>query len=111
MPETITVCDCQLAVIDGTLVVTVGKNFDTAAQHLEWAAEVIARRPGPFTGVRLELGQAMRLSSVFFAGLMQLHDHYVLKGKAGPVILAGVDRRTRTNLQILRLDSHFAFES
>jgi anti-anti-sigma regulatory factor len=95
---------------EGMLIIRFASSLDSAAQSHDWARFIIKEQPGPFRVIRLDMTETSRLSSNFFAGLMNLHMHYTKQG-AEKIVLVGVDRRTRTNLQILRLDGYFTFES
>ena len=97
------------AVTDGILTVTVRKEFDAGNIHQDWAQSVQVMHPGPFTGVVFDLSQCGLVSSTFFAGLIQLHQHYTAQG-VPPLTIRHPDPRVARNLKALRLDSLFKIE-
>lgn len=92
------------------LTLCINRNFDSGMLQQDWASKHLARFPGPYRAVRIDLSAAPRLSSLFFAGLMQLHFAYTGQGLAR-LTLVKTDPRTATNLKVLRLDQHFGFET
>ena len=94
------------ALKDGVLTVTVRKEFDSGNVHQDWAQQVQLLHPGPFTKVVVDCSACGLLSSTFFAGIMQLQQHY---GELGcpKLVLDRPDARIVKNLQILRLHTFF----
>ncbi len=93
-------------VFDGVLTVIVRKDFDSGNVHQDWAQQVQIMRPGPFTKVVIDCSNCGLLSSTFFAGVMQLQQHYGAQG-VPPLVLDRPDARIVKNLQILRLAQFF----
>jgi hypothetical protein len=94
---------------DNVLNIFIEKEFDFGSLHQDWAHFILARHPGPFAGVFLDLSKCGRVSSTFYAGLMQLHFSYNADG-ARPLILHKPDPRMLTNLKVLHLEKYFIFE-
>ena len=99
----------ETSVKDGSLTITIRKEFDFGALHQSWAHAIITLHPGPYSIVKLDMSQCGLVSSTFFAGLMQLHFHYNPEGKT-PVELYHPDPRALRNLQIMRMDGLFGVE-
>lgn len=91
---------------DGVLTVLVRKEFDSGNVHQDWAQQVQIMHPGPYTSVVVDCSNCGLLSSTFFAGIMQLQQHYGAQGSA-PLVLDRPDPRIVKNLQILRLHLFF----
>lgn len=91
---------------EGTLSITIEKEFDFGALSQDWAHSIITQHPGPFKEVRIDMSKCARVSSTFYAGLMQMHGIYTSKG-ARPLVLVKPDRRMMANLKILHLDQFF----
>ena len=96
--------DTQLK--DGVLTVTVRKEFDSGNVHQDWAQQVQMLHPGPFAKVVVDCSACGLLSSTFFAGIMQLQQHYGEQG-CPKLVLNRPDQRIVKNLQILRLHTFF----
>jgi hypothetical protein len=94
------------AVSDGTLTVTIHKEFDFGNLHQDWAHTIVTQHPGPFAQVQLDMSLCGRISSTFYAGLMQLHFHYTGKGSK-PLVLMRPDPRMIANLKVLHLEQFF----
>jgi hypothetical protein len=88
------------------LFVTVRKEFDSGYLRQDWAHSLVTLHPGPFAHVQLDLSQVGLLSSTFFSGLIQLHQHYMPRGCIR-ITLHWPDHRVSRNLKTLRLDSLF----
>lgn len=96
-------------VSDNVLTVTVRKEFDAGNIHQDWAQSVQVMHPGPFAGVVFDLSQCGLVSSTFFAGLIQLHQHYAALGMPR-LVIRHPDQRVSRNLKALRLDVLFKIE-
>ena len=90
------------------LTVTIRKEFDLGILAQDWAQALIVSRPGPFKAVRFDLNLVGLVSSTFFAGLVQVYQHYGQQGAA--IVLSKPDARVVKNLKILRLDTLFTIE-
>lgn len=108
LPSGDTIPDLSSAISDGVLTMTFGRAFDSAMLRADWARIHIGLHPGPFRAVRIDLSAQPRLTSNFYAGLMMLHFTYTEQGSS-PLVVIQADSRTRTNLRVLQLDSHFTF--
>ena len=91
---------------DGVLTVLVHKEFDSGNIHQDWAQSVQVMHPGPFARIVVDCSQCGLLSSTFFAGIMQLQQHFGAQG-CPPLVLHQPDPRIVKNLQILRLHTFF----
>lgn len=96
----------DMAVADGVLTILVHKEFDSGNVHQDWAQQVQVLHPGPFAKVVVDCSQCGLLSSTFFAGIMQLQQHYGGQGMP-PLVLEKPDPRIVKNLTILRLHTFF----
>lgn len=96
-------------VVDGVLTITVRKDFDAGNIHQDWAQSVQIMHPGPYTKVVFDLAQCGLVSSTFFAGLIQLHQHYTGQ-EVPPPTIHHPDPRVARNLKALRLESLFKIE-
>jgi len=94
------------AATDGVLTITVRKEFDSGNVHQDWAQQIQILHPGPFSRVVVDCSGCGLLSSTFFAGIMQLQQHYGGQG-APRLVLDRPDPRIVKNLQILRLHTFF----
>lgn len=95
----------------GRLVVRIRREFDFGNLHRDWAHNVVVSHPGPYTRVVLDMSLCGLVSSTFFAGLIQLHQHYVAKMGLPPLLLHRPDPRVLRNLEILHFDELFEVES
>lgn len=95
---------------DGVLDIVIEREFDFGSLHQDWAVTILTMHPGPFTRVRMDMTKCGRVSSTFYAGLMQLHFAYNASG-ASPITLVKPDPRMVTNLKILHLEPYFVVES
>ena len=93
-------------VVDDVLRITVRKEFDSGNVHQDWAQSVQVMRPGPYARVVVDCSQCGLLSSTFFAGIMQLQQHYGAQGMP-KLVLEKPDPRLVKNMQILRLATYF----
>ncbi|MCS6969553.1 MAG: STAS domain-containing protein [Planctomycetota bacterium] len=91
---------------NGELHIVVSKDFDAGAAHREWAPQLLADFPGPYTAIIVDCSRCGLLSSTFFAGLMQLYHEYSARG-ARRFVLHHPDPRVVRNLSILRLHNLF----
>jgi hypothetical protein len=90
-------------VANNTLHITVEKEFDFNSLHQGWATFVKNNFPGPYAAVEIDMSKCGRVTSTFYAGLMQLNFAYQSQnGK--PIRLLKPDPRTLMNLKILHLD-------
>lgn len=96
-------------VVDDVLTVTVRKEFDAGNIHQDWAQSVQIMRPGPYAKVVFDLSLCGLVSSTFFAGLIQLHQHYTGQG-VPPLTIHHPDPRVARNLKALRMESLFKIE-
>jgi hypothetical protein len=94
---------------DGVLTVVIEREFDFGSLHQDWAVSILTMHPGPFSKVRMDLTKCGRVSSTFYAGLMQLHFAYNASGSS-PITLVKPDSRMVTNLKILHLEPYFSIE-
>lgn len=94
------------AVADGALTITVHREFDSGNVHQDWAQQVQVLHPGPFARIVVDCSGCGLLSSTFFAGIMQLQQHYGAQG-CPKLVLDRPDPRIVKNLSILRLASFF----
>lgn len=95
---------------DGVLDIVIERGFDFGSLHQDWAISVLGQHPGPFTQVRVDMTRCGRISSTFYAGLMQLHFAYNANGST-PIKLVKPDPCMVTNLRLLRLESCFLVEN
>lgn len=93
----------QTAVADGVLTLTVSREFDSGNAHQDWAQQIQTLHPGPFTRVAIDCSGCGLLSSTFFAGIMQLKQHY---GQT-EIALLKPDPRVVRNLSMLKLAQFF----
>jgi hypothetical protein len=91
---------------DGILAITIEREFDFGNLHQDWAQSIITRHPGPFQEVRVDMTKCGRVSSTFYAGLMQLHFAFNTSGTR-PLVLIKPDPRMLANLRILHLEQYF----
>ena len=96
-------------VAGGVLTIVIEKELDFGSLHQDWAHIILARHAGPFKGVVLDLSKCGRVSSTFYAGIMQLHFSYNASGE-NPLKLLQPDPRMLTNLKILHLEKYFVIE-
>jgi hypothetical protein len=96
-------------VIDGVLNIVIEREFDVGSLHQDWAVSILSKHPGPFAKVRLDMTKCGRVSSTFYAGLMQLHFAFNVSG-TNPIVLLKPDARVISNLKILHLESYFSIE-
>ena len=96
-------------VIGGVLNIVIEREFDLGSLHQDWAVSILSLHPGPFTKVRLDMTKCGRVSSTFYAGLMQLHFAFNVSG-ASPIVLSKPDARVIANLKILHLETYFSIE-
>lgn len=108
-PTSISTRAITTALAGGVLTVTVRKDFDAGNIHQDWAQSVQVMHPGPYTQVVFDLSQCGLVSSTFFAGLIQLHQHYTAQG-VPPLTIRHPDSRVARNLRALRLESLFTIE-
>ena len=94
------------AVDGGKLTVTIHREFDFSNLHQDWAHSIVSQHPGPFAAVHLDMSRCGRISSTFYAGLMQLHFAYTAKG-AKKLVLEQPDPRLVANLKVLHLEGFF----
>jgi len=94
---------------NGVLDIVIGREFDFGGLHQDWAVAILSMHPGPFTQVRMDMTLCGRVSSTFYAGLMQLHFAYNASG-SNPIVLTKPDPRMVTNLKILHLEPYFVIE-
>jgi anti-anti-sigma regulatory factor len=95
---------------DGVLTIVIEREFDFGSLHQDWAVSILSTHSGPFTRVLIDMSQCGRVSSTFYAGLIQLHFAYNQSGN-NPLTLVKPDPRMLTNLKILRLESYFKIEA
>jgi hypothetical protein len=95
---------------DGVLTIVIEREFDFGSLHQDWAVSILSQHPGPFCQVRMDMSRCGRVSSTFYAGLMQLHFAYNASGQS-PIVLTKPDPRMVANLKILHLQSYFIIES
>lgn len=95
---------------DGVLTIVIEREFDFGSLHQDWAVSILTLNPGPFKEVRMDMSKCGRVSSTFYAGLMQLHFAYNASG-AHPLILVKPDPRMVANLKILHLEGYFRVEA
>ena len=95
---------------DGVLNIVIEREFDFGCLHQDWAISILSLHPGPFTQVRMDMTKCGRVSSTFYAGLMQLHFAYNASGSS-PITLVKPDPRMMTNLKILHLEPYFRVEA
>jgi hypothetical protein len=95
---------------DGVLDIVIEREFDFGSLHQDWAVSILTMHPGPFTQVRMDMTKCGRVSSTFYAGLMQLHFAYNASGSS-PIKLVKPDPRMVTNLKILHLEPYFLIEA
>jgi hypothetical protein len=98
----------EAEVVGTTLKVAIRREFDNGQMTHDWAIRLINAHPGPFHEVRIDLSRCVRVSSTFFAGMVQLHAAYTGKG-AKPLVLVNADPATVKNLKVLHLDKLFFF--
>jgi hypothetical protein len=94
------------SVQDDILTVTLHRDFDSARLNQDWGQFVVARHPGPFAQVRLDLSSCGRLNSTFIAGLIRLYAAYATKG-VERMVLISPDKRLLANLKMLRFEQYF----
>jgi hypothetical protein len=94
---------------DGILNIVIEREFDFGNLHQDWAVSILSRHPGPFAKVRMDMTKCGRVSSTFYAGLMQLHFAYNSSG-GSPIELVKPDPRMVANLKILHLDPYFVIQ-
>ncbi len=94
---------------DGQLNIVIEREFDFGSLHQDWAVSILSRHPGPFTKVQMDMTKCGRVSSTFYAGLMQLHFAFNSSGSR-PIVLIKPDPRMVANLKILHLDPYFVIE-
>ncbi len=97
-------------VAGAVLNIVFGKELDFGSLHQDWAHFILARHAGPFKGVVIDLSKCGRVSSTFYAGIMQLHFSYNASGES-PLKLLHPDPRMLTNLKILHLEKYFVIEA
>jgi hypothetical protein len=85
---------------EGVLTVTVRKEFDAADLAQDWARKLAISYPGPFKQVMFNLSHCGLVSSTFFAGLLQLHQHFNSDGAHARIRLLFPDPRIVKNLKI-----------
>lgn len=95
---------------DGVLTIVIEREFDFGSLHQDWAVSILSRHPGPFTKVLMDMTKCGRVSSTFYAGLMQLHFAYNTSGNS-PITLIKPDPRMLTNLKILHLEPYFVIQA
>jgi hypothetical protein len=95
---------------DGVLTIVIEREFDFGSLHQDWAVSILSQYPGPFRTVRMDMTKCGRVSSTFYAGLMQLHFAYNASGQS-PIVLVKPDPRMVANLKILHLQSYFTVEA
>lgn len=96
----------EAEVVGTTLQVAIRREFDSGQMTHDWAFRLLSAHPGPFREVRIDLSRCVRVSSTFFAGMVQLHAAYTSKG-AKPLVLIKPDPATVKNLKVLHLDQLF----
>lgn len=95
---------------DGVLTIVIEREFDFGSLHQDWAVSILSRHPGPFAKVLMDMTKCGRVSSTFYAGLMQLHFAYNASG-SNPITLVKPDPRMLTNLRILHLEQYFVIQA
>ncbi len=95
---------------DGVLTIVIEREFDMGSLHQDWAVSILTMHPGPYTQVRMDMTKCGRVSSTFYAGLMQLHFAYNSSG-AHPIVLVRPAAPMVANLKILHLQSYFVIEA
>ena len=96
-------------IVDGALHIVIEREFDFGNLHQDWAVSILSRHPGPFSKVKMDMAKCARVSSTFYAGLMQLHFTYNRQGN-NPIVLSKLDPRIVANLKVLHLESYFSIE-
>ncbi len=96
----------DVTVTDGRLLITIRKEFDLGNLHQDWAHSIAVQHPGPFAQVIIDLSRLGIVSSTFFAGLMQLNQHYNTDG-AKRLVLDKPDNRVLRTLTMMRIDQLF----
>ncbi len=107
MPDTARAFDVET--IGSVLRVSVRKEFDFGVLAQDWAHALTVTCNAAYTEVRFDLSRCGLVSSTFFAGLVQIHQHYTAQG-VERVVLEKPDPRLVKNLKVLRLDSLFIIE-
>lgn len=107
-PNPLQVRPVDMEIRDGELHISVRREFDEGARNASWADTVIDACPGPYRQVVIDLHHRPMISSTFFAGSLQLREHY---GKSGRVVvrLVNVSDRIRRTLEMMGLHSVFEF--
>ncbi len=100
----------DVAVTDNKLVITIRKEFDLGNLHQDWAHSIAVQHPGPFALVTIDLSRLGIVSSTFFAGLMQLNQHYNPDG-AHRLVLDKPDNRVLRTLTMMRIDQLFTIHA
>jgi hypothetical protein len=95
---------------DGVLTIVIEREFDMGSLHQDWAVSILSMHPGPFSKVRMDMTKCGRVSSTFYAGLMQLHFAYNASGQS-PITLVKPAASMVANLKILHLQSYFVIEA
>ena len=96
-------------VVGSVLTIVIEREFDIGSLHQDWAVSILSQHPGPFAKVRLDMTKCGRVSSTYYAGLMQLHFAYNVSGTT-PIVLLNPDSRVIANLKILHLEAYFSIE-
>ena len=96
-------------VTEDVLHIVIEREFDFGNLHQDWAVSILSRHPGPYSKVKMDMAKCARVSSTFYAGLMQLHFTYNKQGN-NPIILSKVDSRIVANLKVLHLEPYFTIE-
>jgi anti-anti-sigma regulatory factor len=94
---------------DGRLLLTPGRDFDENAQHVDWAQQIIRSSPGPFSAVIIDLGNRPMISSTFFAGMLQLIDHYQ-SDTLQRLELHGVSSRIVRTIEMMNMSDAFSIQ-
>jgi hypothetical protein len=93
-------------VVNNKLHITIEKGFDFSSLHQGWAAMVMNKFAGPYEAIEIDMSKCGRVTSTFYAGIMQLNFSYQARG-CPRIRLLQPDPRTLTNLKILHLDKQF----
>lgn len=87
------------------LTINLHRDFDANGKDHDWVNLIVARFPGPYVEVAVDISQiGPRVNSSFFSGLYRLHQQF---GKEHKLRLVGAHERALQGLDILALRDLF----
>lgn len=96
---------CEIEDRHGVLVIRM-RNQGSYSLEANWWTEILTRCPGPYQGLWIDLFGCSVVSSSFFAGALQLIDHYRNDQLTTISLLNASDRIVRL-IDIMNLSGYF----